>query len=77
MNMAEAFAEIERHPLPLTYMQVALMHLREWGTGPDTREDVREFLQSTQHLSGDAIAVLTPDKVSLLVNDAGQLLSFA
>jgi mRNA-degrading endonuclease YafQ of YafQ-DinJ toxin-antitoxin module len=37
---------------------------------------VKKFLRETKNVSGDAIAVLTPGKVTLLVDDDNHLLQF-
>ena len=83
-QIADAFAKVEQHPFELGYMQIALHDLRNMVNEmtlredpPSVRSDLMEFLKNNAALSGDAIAVLTSDNISLLVNDQGQLLSFA
>lgn len=83
-QMADAFAQVEQHPFEFGYFQLALHDLRgivnemmAREDPPPVRPDLMTFLDANGELSGDAIAVITPDNISLLVNDDGQLLSFA
>ena len=59
------------------YMEVAIKHLREWAKGPNTREDIREFLKQTADVPEEAIVAMTSKSVKLMVSDEGTLVAFA
>jgi hypothetical protein len=55
-------------------MQMQLSQLRRLRG--DAKDYVVEFLRDTADLPGEAIAVLTPGKITVLVDDDGELLGF-
>jgi hypothetical protein len=61
-----------------TYMQMELSQLRKLeAERGDAKDYVLEFLRDTADLPGEAIAVLTPGKITILVDDDGELLGFS
>lgn len=59
------------------YVQMELRLLRKLAAErDDAQEYLLAFLEQTKDVSDDAIAVLTPGKVTLLTNERGELLAF-
>jgi hypothetical protein len=76
-QLANDFDKILRKELVLSYMEVALKHVRECAVFTNTRKDVLEFLKSVKNIPEEAIVVLTSNSISLLTTDEGIPLQFA
>lgn len=59
-----------------TYIQMTLEAFREKCRKYGAQPRAAKFLKDTASISGNAIVVLTPNKISLLTDDNGNLLEF-
>lgn len=59
------------------YAQTTLRHFRELCKKHGPMFHAKKFLEETKDVSGEAVVVMIPGKLSLLVDDNNSLLRFA
>jgi hypothetical protein len=66
----------ENYRVEPQYMQMELVQFRKMAKGRKMAPYARKFLRETRKISGKAIVVMTPGKLSLLTDKDGNLLGF-